>query len=44
MEPYRVILADDHILFRQGMKKIFDEIPQTQVVGRQATAKKPLNM
>ena len=33
MEPYRVILADDHILFRQGMKKIFDEIPQTQVVG-----------
>src|SRR4030042_791499 len=33
MQPYRVILADDHILFRQGMKRIIDEIPETQVVG-----------
>jgi len=33
MQPYRVILADDHILFRQGMKRIIDEIPESRVVG-----------
>jgi len=33
MEPYRVVLADDHILFRQGMKRIIDELPDTQVIG-----------
>jgi len=33
MEPYRIVLADEHILFRQGMKRIIDEMPETQVVG-----------
>ena len=33
MDPYRIILADDHILFRQGMKRIIDEIPESRVVG-----------
>jgi DNA-binding NarL/FixJ family response regulator len=33
VEPYRVVLADDHKLFRQGMKKIIDEMPETEVVG-----------
>ena len=33
MEPYRILLADDHILFRQGMKRIIDEMPGTNVVG-----------
>jgi DNA-binding NarL/FixJ family response regulator len=33
MEPYRIVLADDHILFRQGMEKIIDEMPEIQVVG-----------
>ena len=33
MEPYRILLADDHILFRQGMKRIIDEMPGTHVVG-----------
>jgi len=33
MEPYRIVLADDHILFRQGMKRIIDETPDMQVVG-----------
>ena len=33
MQSYRVLLADDHKLFRQGMKKIIDEIPGTEVVG-----------
>jgi len=33
MKPYHVILADDHILFRSGMKRIIDEMPETQLVG-----------
>ncbi len=33
MEPYRIVLADEHILFRQGMKRIIGEMPGTQVVG-----------
>jgi len=33
MEPYRILLADDHVLFRQGVKKIIDDMPRTQVVG-----------
>ena len=33
MEPYRIILADEHILFRQGIKRIIDELQETQVAG-----------
>jgi DNA-binding NarL/FixJ family response regulator len=33
MEPYRIVLADEHILFRRGMKKIINEVPGTEVVG-----------
>jgi DNA-binding NarL/FixJ family response regulator len=33
MKPYRIVIADEHILFRQGMKRIIDEMPETQVVG-----------
>ena len=33
MEPYRIVLADEHVLFRQGVKKIISDMPGTQVVG-----------
>jgi len=33
MAPYRVVLADEHILFRQGVKRIIDEMAETRVVG-----------
>jgi DNA-binding NarL/FixJ family response regulator len=33
MEPYRIVLADDHILVRQGIKKIIQEDPQMAVIG-----------
>ena len=33
MTPYTIILADDHSLFRQGVKKILEEMPGVQVVG-----------
>jgi DNA-binding NarL/FixJ family response regulator len=31
-EPYRILLADDHVLFRQGVRKIISEMAGTQVV------------
>ena len=33
MTPYRIILADDHVLFRQGVKKIIEEVDGLKVVG-----------
>jgi DNA-binding NarL/FixJ family response regulator len=36
MAAYRVILADDHALFRSGVKRILEEIPDVEVVGEAA--------
>ncbi len=36
MASYRVILADDHALFRSGVKRILEEIPGIEVVGEAA--------
>lgn len=44
MEPYRIILADDHILFRQGIKRILDEISETQVVGEAGDGQEVVEM
>jgi len=33
MDRYRIILADDHPLLRQGLKKIIQENPSMQVIG-----------
>jgi DNA-binding NarL/FixJ family response regulator len=33
MEDYRVILADDHCLIRQGIKKLLLEFPYIKVIG-----------
>jgi DNA-binding NarL/FixJ family response regulator len=33
MEPYRIILAEDHSLFRELIKKSLGEIPNIEVVG-----------
>jgi len=33
MKPYSIVLADDHILLRQGLRKILGEIPGTEVAG-----------
>lgn len=32
MPNYRIILADDHVLMRQGLKKLIQEDPELQVV------------
>lgn len=33
MNPYRIILADDHFLFRNGLKRIIEESQDLAVVG-----------
>jgi DNA-binding NarL/FixJ family response regulator len=33
MQTYRIVLADDHAMFRQGIKRILDEIDGLAVVG-----------
>lgn len=33
MDAYRIILADDHVLLRQGLKRILEGIPDLEVVG-----------
>ena len=37
MEPIRVLLADDHTLFRQGIRKLLERMPGVEVVGDAAT-------
>jgi DNA-binding NarL/FixJ family response regulator len=33
MNPYRVVLADDHAMFRQGVKRILQDAEDLEVVG-----------
>lgn len=37
MRPYTVVIADDHVMFRQGLKKIFDANPAYSIVGEAST-------
>jgi DNA-binding NarL/FixJ family response regulator len=33
MKPYRIVLADDHLMLRQGLKRILAEGPDLEVIG-----------
>ncbi len=33
MPPYRVVLADDHVLLRQGLKRILEGLADLEVIG-----------
>ena len=33
MQPYRIVLADDHVMFRQGIKRIIEGTEGLEVVG-----------
>jgi DNA-binding NarL/FixJ family response regulator len=33
MSPYRIVLADDHVMLRQGIKKIIETSKEMEVVG-----------
>ena len=36
-EPLRLLIADDHTLFREGLRALFHSLPHTEVVGEAAT-------
>ena len=36
IEPYRIMLADDHAMLRQGLKKILSERKDLEVIGEAA--------
>ena len=33
VNPYRIILADDHAMFRHGLRRIIEEMPDVEVIG-----------
>jgi DNA-binding NarL/FixJ family response regulator len=35
--PIRILLADDHTLFRQGMRALLASVPDTELIGEAAT-------
>ncbi len=37
MEPIRVLLVDDHALFRQGLRRLLEDQPDFEIVGEAAT-------
>ncbi len=44
MEPINVLIADDHPLFRKGMRTLLDSMPETVVVGEAATGKEAVEL
>ncbi len=44
MEPYQIVLADDHAMFRRGVKRIIEEIPDMAVVGEASDGFELLNL
>ena len=38
MECLRVLIADDHPLFREGLHGLLDSVAETEVVGEATTA------
>ena len=44
MRPCRIILADDHTLVRQGIKKILEENPDLEVIGEAADGQEAVNL
>jgi len=43
-EPYRIILADDHVIFRQGIKKLLDSRDDLSVVGEASDGLELINI
>jgi DNA-binding NarL/FixJ family response regulator len=41
---YRVVLADDHLLFREGMKLLIERVPDVEVVGEAGDGLELLNL
>lgn len=44
MEPYRIIIADDHSLIRQGLRSILQEDPSLQIIAEAANGLELLDL
>ncbi len=44
MEPYRIVIADDHVLIRQGIKSIISQDKSLEVIGEAVDGKDLLNI
>jgi DNA-binding NarL/FixJ family response regulator len=44
MKPLRVLIADDHPLFRSGLRMVLDLLPEVEVVGEAANGKEAVEM
>lgn len=44
MDPIRVLIADDHPLFRDGMHGLLDSVPDTAVVGEATTGDEAIDL
>ncbi len=44
MAPYRIVLADDHVLVRQGLRRILGEMADLEVVGEASDGLELLNL
>lgn len=42
MDPLRVLIADDHPLFRKGMRVLVESLPDMEVVGEAATGEEAI--
>lgn len=43
MTPLRILIADDHPLFRKGMRTLLVSMPETEVVGEATTGKETVD-
>ena len=42
--PYRLVLADDHGLFREGLRRIIEESPDLKVIGEASDGRELLDL
>jgi DNA-binding NarL/FixJ family response regulator len=42
--PYRIVLADDHTMFRQGIRRLIEEMPDMEVPGEVSDGIELLNL